>query len=74
MRLVWRKEKGDCDLLAFSWTDRERRYFACSGSNTSDGESNKRRRLRQENEEINAEPESFTLVIDQRKVCELYYT
>ena len=30
-------------------------------------------RLRQENEESNAEPESLTLVIDQPKVCELYY-
>ena len=45
--LVKRKKKGDCDVLVFSWMDRERRYFVCSGSNVSDGEPNIRRRLRQ---------------------------
>ena len=71
--LIRRKEEGDCDLLAFAWMDRERRYFICSGSNMSDGEPNIRHRLRQENEEENAEPDNMTLIIDQPKACELYY-
>ena len=55
---------GECDLLAFSWMDRERRYVICSGSNMSEGLPNIRQRLRQEDEEPNAEPERLTLVID----------
>ena len=39
----------------------------------SEGIPNTRQRLRQEDEEPNAEPERITLVIDQPKVCELYY-
>ena len=53
--------------------DRERRYFICSGSNVSDGEPNIRHRLRQESEELNAEPDSITLINDQPITCELYY-
>ena len=56
--LVRRKKdgEGECDLLAFAWMDRERRYFICSGSNMSEGLPNIRQRLRQEDEEPNAEP------------------
>ena len=72
--LVRRKEEDDCDLLAFAWIYREKRYFICSGSNISDGELNIRRRLRQESGEIIAELESLTMVIDQPKAYELYYT
>ena len=64
---------GECDLLAFSWMDRERRYFICSGSNMSESLPNIRQRLRQEDKEPNADPERLTLVIDQPKACELYY-
>ena len=73
--LVRRKKlgEGECDLLAFAWIDRERRYFICSGSNMSGGLPNTRQRLRQEVEEPNTEPELLTLVIDQPKECELYY-
>ena len=71
--LVRRKEGSDCDLLAFTWTDRERMYFICLDSSMSDGEPNIRRRLRQESEEVNAEPYNITLIIDQLKACELYY-
>ena len=39
----------------------------------SEGLPNIRQRLRQEDEEPNAEPELLTLVIDQPKSCELYY-
>ena len=39
----------------------------------SEGLPNIRQRLRQEDEEPNAEPERLTLVIDQPKACELYY-
>ena len=39
-----------------------------------DGESNVKSRLRQENEELNAESDSITLIIDQPKACEVYYT
>ena len=69
--LVRRKKEGEgeCALLAFAWMDRERRYFICSGSNMSEGEPNIRQRLRQEDEEPNAEPEHVKLVIDQPKVC-----
>ena len=72
--LVRRKEEGDCGLLVFSYMDRERMNFVCSGSNMLNREPNIRRILRQESEDINAEPESITLVIDQPKSCELYYT
>ena len=72
--LVRRKEEGDCDLLAFAWMDRERRYFICSGSNMSDGEPNIRQKFRQEDEEDNAEPNNITLIIEQPKACELYYS
>ena len=73
--LVRRKKdgEGECDLLAFTWMDRERRYFIYSGSNISEGLPNIRQRLRQEDEEPNTEPELLTLVINQPKVCELYY-
>ena len=67
--LVRRKKEGDCDSLEFSWIDRERRYFICSGSNMSDGEPNVKRRLRQESEEPNAELDSITLIIYQLKAC-----
>ena len=73
--LVRRKKEGEgeCDLLAFAWMNRERRYFICSGANMSEDLPNIRQRLRQEDEEPNAEPERLTLVIDQPKACELYY-
>ena len=71
--LVRRKKEGDCDLLAFAWMDRERRYFIRSGSSMSDGKPNIRQRLRQESEEDNAEPNNITLIIDQPKGCALYY-
>ena len=61
-------------MLVFTWMDRERRYFVCSGSSMSDEEPIIRRRLRQESEEINAEPESLNLFINQPKACELHYT
>ena len=35
---------------------------------------NIKQRLRQEDEEPNAEPELLTLAIDQPKACELYYS
>ena len=63
--MVRRKEEGDCNLLIFSWIDREGRYFTCSGSNMLDGEPNIRTRFRQDSDEINAEPESLTLVVNQ---------
>ena len=52
--------------------DRERRYFICSDFSMLDGEPNIRRRLRQESEQINADPDNITLIIDQPKACELY--
>ena len=45
--LVRRKEEDDCELLVFTWMDRERRYLICSGSSMSDGEPNIRRRFKQ---------------------------
>ena len=39
----------------------------------AEGLPNIRQRLCQEEEETNAESELLTLVIDQPKVCELYY-
>ena len=74
--LVRRKEEGDCSILVFALIDYERRYFICSESNMSDGNPNVRRRLRfrQESEDLDAEPDNITLIIDQSKSCELYYT
>ena len=71
--LVRRKEEGDCDLLGFTWMDRQRRDFIYSSSSTSDGEPKIRRSLRQESEEVNADPDNITLIIDQPKTCEYYY-
>ena len=74
MELVRRKEESYCDVLAFSWMDCERSFFICSDYNRMDGEPNIKRSLRQENEELNAESDSITLIIDQPKACEVYYT
>ena len=60
-------------MLEFTWMYRERRDFIYSSSSTSDGEPNIRRSLRQESEEVNAEPDNITLIIDQPKTCEYYY-
>ena len=53
--------------------DREWKYFICSDSNMSECLPDIRQKLRQEDEDPNAEPEHLTLVIDQQNACELYY-
>lgn len=60
-------------MLAFSWNNREMRYFICSGLNMLVGLPNIRSRPRQENEEPSTEAENLTLMIDQPNICDLYY-
>ena len=64
----------ECDLLAYVWMDRDRRYFIASGSSMAEGKPYKRRRLRQVSEEDNAEPEHVDLEVRQPKASELYYS
>ena len=68
MELVRRKEESYCDVLAFSWMDCERRFFICSDYNRMDGEPNIKRSLRQENEELNAEPDTLGAEISRISV------
>ena len=74
--LIRRKisNSDECDLLAYVWMDRDRRYFIASGSSITEGTPYKRRKLRQVNEEENAEPEHVDLEVRQPKASELYYS
>ena len=65
---------NECDLLAYVWMDRDRRYFIASGSSMAEGKPYNRRRLRQVNEEANADPEHVDLEVRQPKASELYYS
>ena len=66
-------EDGRAKLLAFVWMDRNRRYFIASASSLAEGTAYVRKRWRQVNEELDADPERVELRIEQPKASQLYY-
>lgn len=71
--LISKSADGVPNMTAFVWMDRERRYFIASASSIDEGVPYSRRRLRQVNEETDAEPEMVDLVVPQPKAAEIYY-
>lgn len=71
--LVTVDETG-CQLLAFVWSDRDRRYFVSTCSSLSAGHIIERTRWKQIDKAPNAEPERRDLTVKQPKVCEQYYS
>ena len=63
----------ECDLLAFVWLDKERRYFIATTSSLDEGTPCSRERWRQVDQEENADAELVELTIPQPKAAELYY-
>ena len=63
----------DPDLMAFTWVDRERRYFISNTSNLRPAPPIERRRLRQVDQTENASPEHVDLLIRQPNCSALYY-
>ena len=66
-------EQGEEKMYAFVWVDRERRYFISNTSNLREAPPIKRRRLRQVNKALNAEPEHVDLSIKQPNCSAMYY-
>ena len=67
-------EETGCQLLAFVWCDRDRRYFISTCSSLSSGNVIERTRWRQINRTPNADPERQDINILQPKACETYYS
>ena len=61
-------------FLAFVWMDRERRYFIASCSSLLPGNIFVRKRWRQINPAVNADPENVVLEVPQPKAAEIYYS
>ena len=61
-----------CQLLAFVWCDRDRRYFISTCSSLADGSIIDRMRWRQVDQTDNADPERVHIVVAQPKACEIY--
>ena len=65
----------DPDLLAFMWTDTNRRFFIASASSLTAAAPILRTRLRQvETEDPNAPPESVVVAIEQPLASSIYYS
>ena len=63
-----------CQLLAFVWCDRDRRYFISTCSSLANGATIERMRWRQVDRAPNALPTRADINIPQPKVCETYYS
>jgi len=63
-----------CQLLAFVWCDRDRRYFISTCSSLADGSIINRFRWRQVDQTDNANPNRVNLTIPQPKAAEIYYS
>ena len=62
-------------LLAFTWIDRDRRYFIASCSSLTEGQPYIRERWRQVGrEDPNADPEKVELHIPQPKIAKKFYS
>ena len=60
-------------LLAFTWVDRERRFFISTAGSLSPGAPIYRERWRQVDNDINVPAVKVQIHIDQPVACELYY-
>ena len=67
-------DDAGCQLLAFVWSDRDRRYFISTCSSLAAGHVIERTRWKQVDHTPNAEPERRNLTITQPKACEQYYS
>jgi hypothetical protein len=72
-RVIARDDTGTPFMLAFSWMDRDRRYFISSASSLQPGRAYTRYRWRQVSDEPNAAPERVELEIPQPQAAEIYY-
>lgn len=61
-------------MLAFTWVDRDRRYFITTYSSLAPGTDISRRRLRQLDTDPNANPEAVYISIPIPEACEIYYS
>ncbi len=67
-------EATGCQLLAFVWCDRDRRYFISTCSSLANGTTIERTRWRQIDTSPNADPERKLIEVPQPKCCESYYS
>ena len=67
-------DEGNKKLGAFVWMDRNRRYFIMSRSSLEPGRDFQQIRMRQVDQEPDAEPERAELSIPQPKAAEIYYS
>jgi len=72
--LITVDEDSGCQLLAFVWCDRDRRYFISTCSSLASGTVIQRTRWRQIDLAPNADPERADLVVTQPKAAETYYS
>ncbi len=72
--VVTHDDQAGCQLLAFVWVDRDRRYFITSCSSLATGETIERRRWRQLDRTPNAEAQRVDLSVQQPKACQVYYS
>ena len=72
--LVTVDEATGCQLLAFVWSDRDRRHFISTCSSLASGSTIERLRWRQVDKEANADPILKDVVVPQPKACETYYS
>jgi len=72
--LITRDEDTGCQLLAFVWSDRDRRYFISTCSSLADGTTIERTRWRQIDMAPNAEPVRKDLTVPQPRACEQCYS
>jgi len=67
-------ETSGCQLLAFVWTDRDRRYFISTCSSLASGNIITQTRWKQIDRTPNAAPERRELTVLQPKAAEQYYS
>ena len=72
--LVTMDETTGCQLLAFVWSDRDRRHFISTCSSLASGAIIERTRWKQIDLTPNAAPERRLFTVDQPKACETYYS
>jgi Transposase IS4 len=61
-------------LLAYCWVDRERRYFISTCSSLAPGPLCVRKRWRQVDQTLNADPQLVEVVVPQPDACNVYYS
>jgi Transposase IS4 len=64
---------GQPQMLAFTWMDRDRRYFISTASSLTAGTPYRRNRWRQVDATPNADPERVEHIIPQPEAAEIYY-